>query len=163
MRKLIELLLLAACPLLAIAEDMTIEKAQAWVAPKALTEAEVAFIDFMVEGTINGDEQILYGRSYLQIFEVYLDQLVPDSFQVLRWGQVDPDPITLRDFLLLPPYHLEDGTCIITLCSRDQRGSMKRPMPAWRLGAWVEAVAPFGYTKDDFLTYEQAEDLKPTH
>jgi hypothetical protein len=129
---------------------MTIEEATEFMAPTELTEAQIIFAEFMVPITIKG-VKMLYGRAYLEIDTVYLDQLIPDSFQVLRWGKVDPDPVTLRDFLLLKPYDLTETTCGITLCSRDQSGSMKLPQPAWRLGAWVQAVAPFGYVMAAFM------------
>jgi hypothetical protein len=137
---------------------MTIEEAQAWVAPKQLTEAEVAFVHLLVKGTIKGSEHILYGRCYLELEDALLEQLIPAEFQVLRWGDVEPIEIELQDFLLLPPRKVEGGTTsIITLCSRDQRGSMSLPMPAWRIGAWGEAVIPFGYSVADFLSQEQAD------
>lgn len=131
---------------------MNLEQAEAWIAPKEMDEAEVAFVHLLVGGTINGSEKVLYGRAYLEIEDALLDEPIPDSFQELRWGQVDPEPVILTEFLLLKPEKIEGGTTsMITLCSKDWAGSMKMPMPAWRIGAWVQAVAPFGYTIDDFL------------
>ena len=135
---------------------MNLEEAQNHIAPKEMTEAEVTFVHLLVGGTINKDEHVLYARAYLEVEDMYLPELVPDSFQALRWDKVKPEPVTLLEFLLLPPEKIEGGTTsMITLCSKDWAGSMKLPMPAWRLGAWVQAVAPFGYSAEDFLTLEQ--------
>jgi hypothetical protein len=131
---------------------MTLEEAQAWVAPKEMTEAEVAFVHLLVAGTINGNEHVLYGRCYLEVEDVLLTQPIPDSFQELRWGGIKPEPVILTEFLLLKPEKIEGGTTsMITLCSKDWAGSMQLPMPAWRIGAWVQAVEPFGYTLVNFL------------
>ena len=162
MRRLIGLLII---PLLVIftvrSHALTIDEMDSWVGPENVTEADVLFADLMVKGTIKGSQHVLYGRGYLEILDVLLDQPIPDEFQVLRWGKADPNPVTLSEFLLLAPYDLPGDTCIITLCSKDWAGSMRLPQPAWRLGAWAEAVVPFGYSALDFLTYEQAEALKP--
>ena len=135
---------------------MNLEQAEAWIAPKEMDEAEVAFVHLLVGGTINGSEKVLYGRAYLEIEDALLDEPIPDSFQELRWGQVDPEPVILTEFLLLKPEKIEGGTTsMITLCSKDWAGSMKMPMPAWRIGAWVQAVEPFRYDVTNFLTLEQ--------
>jgi len=132
-------------------DKMNLEQATDYMAPKELDAYEIEYVRLLTEGKVKG-VKLLYGRAYLEVEDMYLTQLIPDSFQELRWGQVDPEPVTLLDFLLLKPEKIEGGTTsMITLCSRDQSGSMRLPMPAWRIGAWVQAVAPFGYTIDDIL------------
>ena len=162
MRKLIGLLIISLLVIFTMRSNaLTIEEMDAWVGPENVTEYDVLFADLMVKGTIQGPQRVLYGRGYLEILDVLLDQPIPDEFQVLRWGKVDPEPVILSEFLLLPAFDLPGDTCLITLCSKDWAGSMKLPQPAWRLGAWSEAVIPFGYSALDFLTYEKAEALKP--
>ena len=141
---------------------MNLEEATAYMAPKELDAYEIEYVRLLVEGLVMGTEKVLYGRCYLEVEDMYLTQLIPDEFQVLRWGDVDPQPITLLDFLLLKPEKIEGGTTsMITLCSRDQSGSMKLPMPAWRIGAWVHAVVPFGYSVDDILDQDGKDERMP--
>jgi len=142
---------------------MNLEEATNYMYPKELDAYEIEYVRLLTDGLIKGKTKVLYGRCYLEVEDMYLTQLIPDSFQKLRWGkdaEFKPN-LTLTEFLLLKPEKIEGGTTsMITLCSRDQSSSMKLPMPAWRIGAWVHAVAPFGYTIDDFLTLAESRALK---
>ena len=154
-------------------DSETAEGLSAWVGEHNITPDDKRFARFMQKGKGRRGVHVLYVLAKLEVLDTDLDRIVQEEFKTLRWG-VEVDKLapedskvlnytsksvggtTLRDILLLKPYDLDGPTCIITLCAKDERGSMKKSQPAWRLGVWVEAVAPFGYTLEDFLTHEEA-------
>jgi hypothetical protein len=144
--KTLFLALLFAC---SVCSATTIEIAEAWMAPTALTENDIRFIDVLDCETIKGTQHVLVARAYLLIQTVYLGQLVSDEFQEYRWDKTESGPVTLLDFLLLPPTEFEDGTSEICLCSRDFNGSRRGYTTSDQLAIWMIGVAPFGYTDED--------------
>ena len=146
MNKLLTALLTCLC-FSAFGTDL--ETAAAWISPNALTTNDVRFIDVLDCETIKGTQHVLVARAYLLVQTAYLGQLVSDEFQEYRWDKTESGPVTLRDFLLLPPTEFEDGTSEICLCSRDFNGSRRGYTTSDQLSIWMIGVAPFGYTDED--------------
>ena len=104
---------------------------------------------------------VLIAYHYLEVLDAHLDQIVSPEFQMVRWGKVMKEGLTLREFLLSEPFDLEGPTSIISLSAVDFKGSRSDITTSWHIMVWMGGVKPFGYTDEDLLTHEQAEALKP--
>ena len=141
--------------------QMTVAEMEAWVGADNVTSNDILFANCMKPIKINGGEHQLGFYGSLEILDVYLTQLIPTDMLSVRWGVISEDPVTLSEFLLLAPYDLDGPTCIVMLTAHDFGGSRKSYTSSWHAGMWLQGVAPFGYTVDDFLSTDQASNLKP--
>ena len=158
MKRLLLLITILTC---SICSATTIEEATAWIAPDALTTDDVRFIKILDCKIGRNQTHILNATGYLHIQTAYLDQEVSKEMQEYRWNQTESGPVLLKDFLLLPPVDLGDGTSIICLCSHDFNGSRKSYTSSWFISMWMIGVAPFGYTDEDILDQAEMEALLP--
>ena len=159
MKKLLTALLTCLC-FSAFGTDLE-TAAAAWISPDALTTNDVRFIKILDCKIGRNQTHILNATGYLHIQTAYLDQEVSKELQEYRWNQTESGPVLLKDFLLLPPVDLGDGTSIICLCSHDFNGSRKSYTSSWFVSMWMIGVAPFGYTDADILDQAEMEALLP--
>jgi len=138
---------------------MTLPEMEAHVGVENVTSNDVLHAHCMKPiKTRRGQKLGFYG--YLEVRDVELTQVITDDIQLARWDVTSSNEVTLADFLLLPVADLVGPTSIIALTAHDFGGGRKEYTSSWHAMMWLYGVSPFGYTVEDFITYEEAQVIE---